>query len=171
MAGDKYIALVSGIKTEKAAIQSSAGAGDVGKIPALDAGGRLDVTMMPTGIGADTAVITASEALSAGDLVNIYDVGAGVFGVRKADGSTTGKQADGFVLAAVSAAAAATVYFEGTNDQVTGLAPGVRYLSATTAGASTSTAPSGAGKIVQQVGVATSATSLNVEFGDWVVLA
>jgi hypothetical protein len=74
---------------------------------------------MPTGIGADTASITASEALAAGDLVNIYDsTGAKC---RKADASTSGKEAHGFVLAAVESAASATVYFEGSNTQVTGI--------------------------------------------------
>ena len=51
---------------------ASAGASDAGKLVALDAAGRINTTMMPTGIGADTAIIVASEALSAGDLVNIY---------------------------------------------------------------------------------------------------
>lgn len=42
---------------------SSAGAGDSGKLPALDAAGLLDSSFMPVGVGADTAPITASEAL------------------------------------------------------------------------------------------------------------
>lgn len=66
MAGNKYIKQSSGSLVEEAAIQSSAGAGDAGKIPALDAAGRLDNSMMPAGIGADTAAITASENLAAG---------------------------------------------------------------------------------------------------------
>lgn len=53
---------------------SSAGAGDAGKVVALDGSGRIDNTMMPVGIGADTATITASEALSAGDFVNILEL-------------------------------------------------------------------------------------------------
>lgn len=139
---------------------TSAGAGDTGKIPALDASGRLDTTFMPVGIGADTATITASEALSAGDFVNIHNsTGAKV---RKADATTAGKEAHGFVLSAVSSLAAATVYFEGTNTAVTGQTPGVVFLS-TTAGGSTSTAPSGSGNIVQRIGFATSATSINFQ--------
>src|SRR5687768_2963313 len=51
---------------------TSAGAGDADKLVALDASGRIDSTMMPVGIGADTASITTSEALAAGDLVNIH---------------------------------------------------------------------------------------------------
>jgi hypothetical protein len=139
---------------------TSVGAGDSGKLPALGATGKLDTSFMPTGIGADTAVITASEALAAGDLINIWNsTGAKV---RKADASTAGKEAHGFVLASVESAAAATVYFEGTNDQVTGLTPGNQFLSATP-GLCTTTAPSGSGNVVQRVGFATSATAMNFQ--------
>lgn len=166
---------------------TSAGAGDAGKIAQLnasgvlddslinatvasaankvvkmDGAGRIDVSVLPTGVGPDTAVIVASEALAAGDLVNIWNNG-GTANVRKADGSTSGKEAQGYVLAAVSAEANATVYFEGSNAQVTGLTPGRQYLSATTPGKSTAVAPSGAGQVVQVVGFATRATSLNFQ--------
>lgn len=168
MAGDKYLYNNSGTITEKASIQSSAGAGDAGKIPALDGTGKLDSSMMPVGIGADTASITASEALAAGDFVNIWNsTGAKV---RKADATTAGKYADGFVLAAVNQNDSATVYFEGTNTQVTGATPGRVFLS-TSAGLSTSTAPSGSGNVVQILGVATSATTINFEAQQPIVLA
>lgn len=169
MAGNKYLRNSAGTLTEEAAVQSSAGAGDAGKIVALDAAGRLDNSMMPTGIGADTASIVSSENLAAGDLVNIWN-DAGTAKARKADATTAGKEAHGFVLSAVVAPAAATVYFEGTNTAVSGLTPGNRFL-ATTAGTSTSTAPSGAGNVVQKVGVATSATTLNFEAQQPIVLA
>jgi len=140
---------------------SSAGAGDSGKIVALDSSGRIDNTMMPVGIGADTATITASEALAAGDYVNVWNsTGAKV---RKADATTAGKHAMGFVLAAVSSSASATVYFEGTNTQVSGMTPGEVFLS-TTAGTGTGTAPSGSGNIVQSIGFAVSATAVNFQF-------
>lgn len=166
---DKYVYNNAGTLTERAAIVTSAGAGDTGKIIALDATGRIDNTMMPVGIGADTQVITASEALAAGDLVNIWNsTGAKA---RKADASVAGKEAHGFVLAAVSNAAAATVYFEGTDTQVTGLTPGVQFLSASTPGLATGTAPSGTGQVVQRVGFATAATALNFQSMPPVVLA
>ena len=103
----KYIANVSGTLTEVSGLASSAGAGDAGKIPQLDAAGRIDASMMPVGIGADTAAITASEALSAGDLVNVWNSGGPK--VRKADATTAGKRAHGFVLSAVANGATATV--------------------------------------------------------------
>jgi len=147
---------------------TSAGAGDSGKVVALDGSGRIDSTMMPVGIGADTATIQASEALSAGDLVNIHNSGGPR--VRKADATTAGREAHGFVLAAVANGANATVYFEGTNTGVTGLTPGPQFLSITP-GIATATAPSAAGNIVQRVGVATAATALNFEGGVPVTLA
>lgn len=168
MAGDKYIYNNSGTLTEKEAIQSSAGAGDAGKIPAVDSTGKLDLSLMPTGIGADTAVITASENLAAGDLVNVWDSTG--FKVRKADATTAGKEAHGFVLSAVTSGNPATVYFIGSNDQVTGLSPGPQFLQ-TTAGTADATAPSGSGNVVQRVGVATSATVLNFTQGLPYVLA
>ena len=89
---------------------TSAGAGDSGKLVALDGSGRIDSTMMPVGIGADTATITTSEALSAGDFVNVWDsTGAKV---RKADATVSGKEAHGFVLSAYGSSASATVYLK-----------------------------------------------------------
>lgn len=147
----------------------SAGAGDSGKLPALDASGRLDSSVLPVGIGADTAQIVASEALAAGDLVNIYDA-AGTVKVRKADATTAGKEAHGFVLNAVANSATATVYFEGSNSSVTGKTAGRQYLS-TTAGTCSSTAPTGSGNVVQIVGFATSSTVINFQSGTPIVLA
>lgn len=148
---------------------SSAGSGDSGKLVALDGSGKIDSTMMPTGVGADTQSIAASEALAAGDMINIYEsTGAKC---RKADAATAGKEAHGFVLAAVESAANATVYFEGTNTQVTGQTPGPVFLSASTPGLATSTAPSGSGNVVQRVGFATGATTINFQAQTPIVLA
>ena len=158
MPAQKFINIVAGIWTQIASVDTSAGAGDAGKIVALDADGKINANMMPTGIGAETATITASEALSAGNLVNVYNNG-GTPNVRKADATTAGKEANGFVLASVSSSASATVYTEGMITGLSGLTPGPQFL-ATTAGASTVTAPSGSGNVVQRVGVATSTTTL-----------
>lgn len=169
MAAKKFLRLVGGIVSEVLGVQVSGGAANAGDIPALNDQGRLDMSVMPVGMGADTAQIEASEALSAGDFVNVWDDG-GTAKVRKADASMGGKDAHGFVLAAVASGSSATVYFEGTNDQVTGQVPGLAFLQ-TTAGKSGQTVPSGAGQVVQQVGVAVSATAVNFERGMPVVLA
>ena len=147
---------------------TSAGAGDSGKLVALDGTGRIDNSMMPVGIGADTSSVTSSEALAAGDFVNVWNsTGAKA---RKADATVAGKEAHGFVLAAVSSGAAATVYFEGTNTAVTGQTPGPVFL-ATTAGTATSTAPSGSGNVVQRIGFAVSATAINFQSQTPITLA
>lgn len=170
MAGDKYLKNSAGTITEQAATQTSAGAGDAGKIPALDGAGKLDAAMMPVGIGPDIAIILASEALAAGDFVNVYN-NAGVANVRKADASAAGKEAHGFVNAAVLNGASATVYFSDENNQVTGATPGVVFLSATVPGGFAAAAPAGAGKVVQRLGQATSATNINFLPSPPIVLA
>ncbi|WP_343734536.1 hypothetical protein [Acidovorax sp.] len=168
MAAKKFLRLISGVLTEVFGVQSSAGAGNAGDIVALDDNGRIDNSMMPVGIGADTKAITTSEALAAGDWVNIWNsTGAKA---RKADATVAGKEADGFVLAAVSSGAVATVYFEGTNNQVSGQTPGAVFLQ-TTAGTGGATVPSASGNVVQRLGVAVSATEVNFERGAPVTLA
>lgn len=189
----KVITNNAGQLQEVASISTSAGAADAGKIIATNASGqidgsflnatvssspnklvmtggdgKIDVSVLPTGVGADTAVINASEALAAGDLVNIWN-NSGTANVRKADASTAGKEAHGFVLAAVASGQPATVYFEGTNTQMTGLTPGRQYLS-TTPGKTSATAPTGSGQVVQVVGFAVSATAMNFQSSPPIVL-
>lgn len=166
---DKYLRQESGTLTETEATVVSGGAGNAGEIPALDATGRLDSSVMPVGIGADTKLIEASEALAAGDYVNVWN-DAGTAKVRKADATTSGKRAHGFVLAVVSSGADATVYFEGPNTQVSGQTAGDVFLS-TTAGVGTGTPPSGSGNVVQRLGVAVDATEVNFEPSQPIVLA
>lgn len=166
----KYLRNNSGTITETATVVTSAGSGDADKIPNLDSNGRLDSSFMPTGIGADTQVVTASEALAAGDLVNVWN-SAGSFRVRKADASASGKEAHGFVLASVLISGSATVYFEGSDNVLSSLVGGVYYLSASVAGTITATAPSGTGQVVQRVGFASSATTLNFQSEVPIVLA
>ncbi len=169
MAAKSFYRRVAGKWTQIFGIVVSAGAANDGDIPALDATGRLDGSVMPVGLGADTASILASEALAAGDLVNVY-TNAGAANVRKADASTPGKEANGFVLAAVSNGANATVYFEGTNTQRGGLTPGSRYYLAATAGSITATPITTVGQVDQFVGTAVSATALSFEPDDGVNL-
>ena len=147
---------------------SSAGAGDTGKLVALDSSGRIDSTMMPVGVGADSTVITTSEAIASGDFVNIWNSSGAK--CRKADATVAGKEAHGFVLIGVGSAASATVYFEGTNTAVTGQTPGKVFLS-TTAGLSTTTPPSASGNAVQVVGFATGATTVNFQSEPPIILA
>lgn len=170
MAAAKYLTRSAGRTTLASATVTSAGAADDGKIPALDSTGRLSSTMMPTGIGADTASIVTSENLAAGDLVNVYNNG-GTPTARKADASVTGKEAVGFVLAGSTSPAAALVYFEGQVTGLTGMTPGARqYLSGTTPGQRTETpVTSPTNSVDQFVGTALSATVLSFEPDDAIV--
>lgn len=126
-------------------------------VPALNAGGQIDVTMLPTGVGPDVDMIQASEAIAAGALVNVWN-NAGSLAVRNADQTNPSKQADGFVLSAIASGATGTVYLNpAIITGLTGLTQGsIYYLG--TVGALTLTAPSAAGSICQQVGKALSAT-------------
>lgn len=169
MAAKKLLRLVSGVITEVFGVQTSAGAANAGDIVALDDTGRIDNSMMPVGIGADTATIDASEGLTAGDWINVWNDG-GTAKVRKGDATSAGKEVHGFVLASVTNGNPATVHFEGTNTQVSGQTPGPVYLQ-TTAGVGGSTVPSASGNVVQQIGVAVSATAVNFERNAPVVLA
>lgn len=166
MAG-QFVTKENGREILRTAINSSAGAGDADKIVRLDATGRLDSSLLPVGIGADTQNIEAGEALDAGDFVNIFDDG-GTIKVRKADNSND-RRADGFVLSAVTLGANAEVYFEGTNTALSGLSGGSRYYLGT-AGDITATPPSTSGTICQFLGKPSSATEMNVEIDDEIVI-
>lgn len=155
---DKYIKHDSAGGFQEVTASNVGGAGAANKIPALDASGRLDSTMMPTGIGAETSALLAFGNLAAGDFVNVFN-DSGVMKVRKADASSAVAPANGFVLAAYTAGQTATVYWGGLNSQLTGLTPGKHFLS-TTPGASNHVAPSTSGNIVQALGWAINSTTV-----------
>ena len=169
----RFLVRVSGKTKQLEARTTSAGAADAGKIPALDSSGKLDESMMPAGIGADTQILMASEALSAGNFVNIWS-DTGTAKVRLADNSN-GRPADGYVLEAVSSAADATVYpLDGTNSELSGLTPGAEYWLGTAGGVTaTPLDEADAGntnKISQYLGKAKSATELITTDDGYVVL-
>lgn len=169
MAADKFLYNNAGVVTEKA----GATAATPNAIPALDATGRLAVAQMPVGVGPEVKVMKASGALAAGDFVNIFNDG-GTLKARKADGSTTGKEANGFVLAVYADGDDATVYAVGgqINNQVTGKTLGARqYLSASVPGGTQETAPATAGQIVQLLGKAVATTEILTENHDYIVVA
>ncbi len=180
MAADKYLKLdtATGRPTQQAATQSSAGGSDAGKIPALDSTGKLDVTFMPTGIAAETQQCTASEGLTAGMWVNVFN-NAGTLGVRKALATDTTKPATGYVVDTVSSSAPVLVYFDGSN----ALIPvgsfvvadrGKRvFLDPSVSGGCTITPPSTTGQLIQQLGriveVGVTYITVAVDFGNEIV--
>lgn len=173
MATQKFLALVSGIYSQIAGLVASAGAADAGKLVATGPDGRLDGTVMPLGIGANTTQAVASEAIGAGKFVNFH-ANAGEMNVRLADNSN-GRYADGFVKDAVASAGTATVYpLDSTNAALTGLTPGSRYWLGTAGGVTETpldeTDAANANKVSQYLGVAKSATELVTDDRGFVVL-
>lgn len=180
----KFFKQVSGELTEEAALLTSAGAGDANRLPALNANGVLDATIVnstTTSVGAgssgkvvaldaagkidnsmlsfgpELSTATASEALTAGNLVNIYS-NVGVVTMRKADAAAN-RPANGYVLASVASSAVGVYYADGRITGLTGLTPG-QSLFLGAAGAATATAPTAAGSACQQIGFASSATEI-----------
>lgn len=157
----------NGSKETYSGTTTSAGAGSSGEIPALDASGRLDTSMMPVGFGQDSISATAGETLTAGDFVYFNGTGE----VLKADATSLAKQAKGYVNANVTNAGTATVFFDDSNTGLSGLTINVPYYLSTTPGQITTTAPSTATQIVQRVGFANSATNLRVDIEEPVLIS
>jgi hypothetical protein len=159
---DKYIYFDDAAKKkkEKEASDTSAGAGDAGKIVALNVNGLIDDSMLPT---SDSTSYPTTENLAAGNLVNVFDNG-GTTSLRKADNSN-GRQAHGYVKVGSSSPAANTIYRDGVNENASGLTVGDPVFLGVS-GAPTQDPNVGSGNILQQVGVAESATSYAFEQGE-----
>ncbi|UYZ85337.1 hypothetical protein MTZ49_07260 [Entomomonas sp. E2T0] len=160
MAVQKILTLVNGVRKLVSAITISTGAADAGKIPALDSEGKLDVSMLP-----DTTetpdIIMASEAISAGSFVNIFE-DSGTASIRMADNSNS-RPVDGFIKEAVASGETVAVYPLGTvNAALSGLTIGSRYYLGTTGQIVTTPLDPNTndGKIHQYIGKAKSATEL-----------
>jgi hypothetical protein len=130
---------VLGLPTLKPAVVQSTGTNVAGEPVGLDSHGKLDVSVLPDGVGARTRVLEASGALSANDLVNaFYDASATKWKVRRASAASLATACTGFVKDAVSDGENATVYLDGTFDVdpeiVAGLPHVGLYLSAVTPG-------------------------------------
>ena len=163
-----YLALVAGFEQEVAAAVTGGTAGQAGQIVSLDAGGRLDLSILPAGLSADAHVATASEALSAGAVVYLKADGT----VANASATAGGRAAIGHVLTAVANGSQATIYFEGRNTGLSGLTVGASYFLGATAGTvSTSPIGAGVGNISQRVGVAVSDTTLATEYAEPIIRA
>lgn len=140
------------------AIIASAGGADAFKIVATGANGKLDATLMPDSVGADSVIRTATEAIAAGALINIH---AG--GIRNADATAAGRECDGYCLAAIANGADGAVNFEGIITGLAGLTVGARYYMSEVAGAVTDTPVSVDGNVDQFIGKAISATEISFE--------
>lgn len=160
----KFLRFIDDNFAEVDGTRVSAGVANAGDIPALDATGRLDASLMPIGVGDDSFQVIASEDLTAGNFVNIFADEDGNARVRKASATDKTAPCMGFVRNTVTAGTALKVFFEGTNSFVTGQTPGKVFLQRT-AGRAGPAAPYLPGNILQSVGVAVSPTAINFEAG------
>ncbi len=158
MALQKIIALVSGRLAQISPLQASAGSASAGAIVALNSAGQVDSSMLGASSGEASVSVVASEAISAGAIVNIWS-NAGVATARNADNTTAGKEATGFALAAIASGATGTVTLQGVVTGLTGLTPGAYQWLGTVGGVSASP-PTTTGNINQIIGTALTATSL-----------
>lgn len=182
MPADKYIALdtTTGRLRQVSATDQSTGAAQAGDVVALDATGKLDPSLLPSGVGGGGQVvaINTTEALTAGDWVNIFN-SSGQKACRKALAQDATKPAHGYVLESYGSGVLANVYIGGVNSKIalTGFAVadiGARaFLSPTTSGGTTKTMPQTAGQLVQAVGsvidVDANNVSVEMEFGEQII--
>lgn len=122
---DTFLDVDAGKIKQLRAINSNTGTAN--QIVATDSGGRININLLPTGLGVETIVLNTSEALAAGDFVTITEGSPAT--IRKAFAGATGpRPALGFVLNGYGSGVSATVYtISQRNNMVTGLNPGKDY--------------------------------------------
>lgn len=166
MADLKFLKIDGNKKAEGTAVTVSTGVAEAGCVVGTDASGKIDNSFLPAGIGDESFVKEASEALATGDFVNIFDDG-GTEKLRKADASAFATRANAYVTDNYVATDLATAFSEGVLGGFSGLSIGLPvFLDATTPGDITQTAPTSTGEIWQQLGVAISATEVRIEIGE-----
>lgn len=159
MAAPRYNTLTNGVTQNVAA----ATVATPNAVLATGSGGTIDPSFLPAGVGQDIVIVPASEAISAGAIVNLY-TNSGATNARNADSGTAngGKKAAGFALAGAASGASVSVYRSGMNTALTGLSPGADYYLST-AGGVTTTPTTTSGTTSQYIGTAISATVLDVQ--------
>jgi hypothetical protein len=170
MAGNKFLYNNAGQVTEQRGIQITTGVSNAGALVSLNSAGLIDSTMLTAVSALPTQSAAATSAITAGMLTNLYS-NAGVLSVRPADSTVAGSEANSYATANIASGATGTVNVgEGIVTGLSGLTLGSKYYLGT-AGALTVTAPSAAGNVVQPVGIALSATSLDFQINITVIVA
>ena len=157
----KYLKVGSGSAPfqEVQANTTSSGAADAGKMVALNAAGKIDITMLPSGVGGDIRNVTAAETISAGDLVYVNSSGE----VVRADADNS-RPAHGIALTAIANASNGDVAFGSyVAAGFSSLSPGASYYLSTTPGSISTSIPNTSGALVQRVGVALSSSEFYFE--------
>ena len=166
MANGKYLRIddATGLIEEIEALAVSTGATDASKPIKTDSNGLIDLSLMPVGVGPDTEDLVASEGLSAGEFVNVFD-DAGVPKLRKAD-RTNNRPAHGFVIQNFASGQLAKMYKDSENNALTGLTIGATYFLGIAGAAVTTPPAAGSNHIRQVVGKAMKANNMDVEIGE-----
>lgn len=114
-------------------------------------------------------VVVANADLIAGEIVNLFSSG-GVIQARPANGSAIATRAWGWSPNAIAHSASGIIFLGEGYSPSSGLTVGATYyLSSTTPGGITTTAPSIAGTIKQEVGLALSAVDLYIRLSTPIV--
>ena len=163
MAAPRYVTIDGNKKKLATSSQTNTG---VAVVVSTDEDGFIDPSFLRD---SEVVIKTASESLSAGDAVNIFD-DTGVAKVRRADASAFATRAMGFVLDNFDADDPATVISEGIIGGFAGLTIGDPVFLSLTSGEITQTPPTATNEIWQQLGSAYSATELRLEIGEAIVL-
>lgn len=165
----KFISWISGRLTEVQPITTSAGAGDASKMIQTDSSGLIDASLMPSGIVPDQFAGTSNGAITAKDLC--YVEAAGTI-ARATAASPTPQQCIGWATSSVATGQPVTIQLEGKITGLAGLTVGARYFlsDVSPGGLLVAPGPTGAGKYAQWVGTAVSATVLNFEPDDAILL-
>lgn len=169
---DKVLQRQNGKTKQYRPITVSNGASDAGKLIAVAANGKLDPSLYDPGADPSRPIV-AFEALGAGKFYNLF-VDGGTVKARLADNSN-GRPADGFVREAVEAAASGTGFpLDSVNSSLSGLTPGTTYYLGTAGGVIDTpldaSDDANINKIDQKLGKAASATELETDDYDYVVL-
>lgn len=166
------MSLESGKRKLVEATVTSTGAAEAGDVVGLDSNGKLDPSVLPVGVGPDVAIVEASEDLTAGQYVNIFD-DAGTIKARLADNSNS-RPAHGWANAAALTGANVTVYFEGPNESAPAGTAGQRAYLGAAGGvllvALDETLPANNGKLHQLLGSYVGANIINTDIQDCIEL-
>ena len=166
MSGNTFLDINSSGQITQTAGTQLGGASYAGQIVALNSSGQIDPTMLSASSGSPQITATAGVAISAGQLVNLYN-NSGTLTAKVADCST-GLPAMGFATAAIASGATGTIQLLGLNASLASLTPGTQLFLGT-AGAVSSTPPTTSGYIVQPVGYAVSASEAEFQPSQFIV--
>lgn len=101
----------------------------------------------------------ATETIKAGFMVNLWNNSGVYAAARNATNAAAASQCDGYCTQDCIAGDTIEIQTFGVHDLISGLTPGIRYYLGT-AGGLLSTAPTTAGTIAQEIGVALSSSAL-----------